>query len=48
MPDHLAEHRNPVDDRCIDHLAAARGLAFDERREDADEQEHRAAAEVAD
>ena len=46
-PDHLRQHARAVDHRGIDHLALARGLPLPQRGEDADEQEHRPAAEVA-
>ena len=47
-PGHLHEQARPVDHRGVDDLAAARRARLQHRREDADEQQHGAAAEVAD
>ena len=47
--EHVGEQRRAVDHRGVDHLALARtSLASSMRAHDAEGEEHRAAAEVAD
>ncbi len=46
-PHHRHQDVGAVDHRRVDDLALSGGLALPQSRQDADDQEHRAAAEVA-
>ena len=48
LPHHLDQHAGAVDHRRIDDLSLAGSLPLPQRRQDADQQEHRAATEVTD
>jgi hypothetical protein len=44
----MAQHRGPVDNRRIDHLATPRGVPLEQGGKHADDREQRAATVVAD
>ncbi len=47
-PDHVRKGKGPIDHRGIDDLPLTGGLPFHQRGQDAEHQEHRTAAEIAD